>query len=99
MKPARIVTLLVAAVAVVLVVIVISGGSSNPTYVMTFETAGQLVNDNDVQVGGRRVGVITSYSIHYTKLYEYGLLTPARWASCRTDTWADSRWVLRNELV
>ena len=56
MKPARIVTLLVAAVAVVLVVIVISGGSSNPTYVMTFETAGQLVNDNDVQVGGRRVG-------------------------------------------
>ena len=59
MKPARIVTLLIAAVAVVLVVVVVFGGSSNPTYVLTFETAGQLVNDNDVQVGGRRVGKVT----------------------------------------
>ena len=63
MKPARIVTLLVAAVAVVLVVIVFSGGSSNPTYLMTFETAGQLVNDNDVQVGGRRVGKVSNIEL------------------------------------
>lgn len=63
MKPARIVTLLVAAVAVVLVGIVLFGGSSNPTYVMTFETAGQLVNDNDVQVGGRRVGKVSEIEL------------------------------------
>jgi phospholipid/cholesterol/gamma-HCH transport system substrate-binding protein len=63
MKPARIVTLLVAAVAVVLVGIVLFGGSSNPTYVMTFETAGQLVNDNDVQVGGRRVGKVSNIEL------------------------------------
>lgn len=63
MKPARIVTLLVAAVAVVLVGIVLLGGSSNPTYVMTFETAGQLVKDNDVQVGGRRVGKVTEIQL------------------------------------
>ncbi len=63
MKPARIVTLLVAAVAVVLVGIVLLGGSSNPTYVMTFETAGQLVGDNDVQVGGRRVGKVTEIEL------------------------------------
>ena len=63
MKPARIVTLLVAAVAVVLVGIVLFGGSSNPTYVMTFETAGQLVNDNDVQVGGRRVGKVSTIEL------------------------------------
>ncbi|MSX01865.1 MAG: MCE family protein [Actinobacteria bacterium] len=56
MKPARIVTLLVAACAVVLVAVLLFGGSSNATYLMTFETAGQLVKDNDVQVGGRRVG-------------------------------------------
>jgi len=63
MKPARIVTLLVAAVAVVLVGIVLFGGSSNPTYVMTFETAGQLVKDNDVQVGGRRVGKVSDIQL------------------------------------
>jgi phospholipid/cholesterol/gamma-HCH transport system substrate-binding protein len=63
MKPARIVTLLVAAVAVVLVGIVLLGGSSNPTYVMTFETAGQLVGDNDVQVGGRRVGKVSNIEL------------------------------------
>jgi len=63
MKPARIVTLLVAAVAVVLVGIVLLGGSSNPTYVLTFETAGQLVKDNDVQVGGRRVGKVSQIEL------------------------------------
>jgi len=63
MKPARIVTLLVAAVAVVLVGIVLLGGSSNPTYVMTFETAGQMVKDNDVQVGGRRVGKVSNIEL------------------------------------
>ena len=63
MKPARIVTLLVATVAVVLVAIVLLGGSSNPTYVMTFETAGQLVKDNDVQVGGRRVGKVSDIQL------------------------------------
>ena len=63
MKPARIVTLLLATVAVVLVGIVLLGGSSNPTYVMTFETAGQLVKDNDVQVGGRRVGKVSNIEL------------------------------------
>ncbi len=63
MKPARIVTLLVAAVAVVLVGIVLFGGSSNPTYVLSFETAGQLVKDNDVQVGGRRVGKVSNIEL------------------------------------
>jgi len=63
MKPARIVTLLIALVAVVLVGVVLFGGSSNPTYVMTFETAGQLVNDNDVQVGGRRVGRVSKIEL------------------------------------
>ncbi len=63
MKPTRIVTLLIAVVAVVLVAIVLFGGGSNPTYVMTFETAGQLVNDNDVQVGGRRVGKVSNIEL------------------------------------
>ncbi len=63
MKPARLVTLLVAAVAVVLVGIVLFGSSSNATYVLTFETAGQLIKDNDVQVGGRRVGRVAEIKL------------------------------------
>ena len=63
MKPARVVTLLVAAVAVVLAAVVLFGGSSNPTYVLTFQTAGQLVKDNDVQVGGRRVGKVSAIEL------------------------------------
>ena len=34
------------------------GGNGQHTYRLTFETAGQLVNDNDVQVGGRRIGSV-----------------------------------------
>ena len=63
MKPSRAITLLVAAVAVVLVAVLLFGGSSNATYVMTFETAGQLVKDNDVQVGGRRVGRVSEIAL------------------------------------
>ena len=34
------------------------GGNGEHTYRLTFETAGQLVNDNDVQIGGRRIGSV-----------------------------------------
>ena len=59
MKAGRLLLLGALAVIVVLVIVVVTGGSSAATYKLTFETAGQLVNDNSVQVGGRRVGKIT----------------------------------------
>lgn len=59
MKAGRLLLLGAIAVIVVLAVVVLTGGSSSSTYKLTFETAGQLVNDNSVQVGGRRVGKIT----------------------------------------
>src|SRR5438034_8047353 len=43
--------------AVVAAVILLTGGSQH-TYKLRFENAGQLVKDDDVQVGGRRVGSV-----------------------------------------
>ncbi|MFM9139041.1 MAG: MlaD family protein, partial [Solirubrobacterales bacterium] len=59
MKAGRLLLLGALAVIVVLAIVVLTGGSSGATYKLTFETAGQLVNDNSVTVGGRRVGKIT----------------------------------------
>ena len=46
----------------------------------------RLVSPWEVEVGGRRISaVITSYSIHYTKLYDTGYGTqgsPANWCCC-----------------
>ena len=44
--------------AVVVVGFVLLGGDSGHRYYMEFQSAGQLVKDDDVQVGGRRVGSI-----------------------------------------
>ncbi len=41
---------------VAIVVIVLLGGGGGQQYKLVFETAGQLVRGNDVQIGGRRVG-------------------------------------------
>jgi phospholipid/cholesterol/gamma-HCH transport system substrate-binding protein len=45
-------------IAVVVVGVLLLGGSSEHTYHLRFQTAGQLVKDDDVQVGGRRIGSI-----------------------------------------
>jgi phospholipid/cholesterol/gamma-HCH transport system substrate-binding protein len=48
--------------AVVLAVVLLGGGETH-TYSLVFQTAGQLVKDDDVQVGGRRVGSIDSIEL------------------------------------
>ena len=58
----------VAGVAVLLVAVVavgwiIFGGSSGTQYTLIFQSASQLVNDDDVQIGGRRVGSIDDISL------------------------------------
>jgi phospholipid/cholesterol/gamma-HCH transport system substrate-binding protein len=45
-------------VAVVIVAVVLLGGSSAHTYHLDFANAGQLVKDDDVQIGGRRIGSV-----------------------------------------
>ncbi len=46
------------AIAVIVVGVMLLGGSKEHTYHLRFQTAGQLVKDDDVQVGGRRIGSI-----------------------------------------
>src|SRR5436190_18419093 len=58
MTAARGVALGALAVAVVVVAVILLRGGSEHTYKLRFENAGQLVKDDDVQVGGRRVGSV-----------------------------------------
>src|SRR5262245_4134075 len=52
---------LVAVIAVVAVVLLRDGNST--TYRLRFQNAGQLVKDDDVQVGGRRVGSVSDITL------------------------------------
>jgi phospholipid/cholesterol/gamma-HCH transport system substrate-binding protein len=58
MTAARGVALGALVVAVIVVALVLFNGSSTHTYAMQFTNAGQLVKDDDVQIGGRRIGSI-----------------------------------------
>ena len=58
MNIARAIALGALAVAVVLVATLMLGGSDPTAYKVRFQSAGQLVRDDDVQIGGRRVGSI-----------------------------------------
>ncbi len=58
MTAARGVALGALAVAIVVVAVILLTGGSQHTYKLVFQNAGQLVKDDDVQVGGRRVGSV-----------------------------------------
>jgi len=51
------------AVAIVIVAIVLLTGSSGHRYELLFQDAGQLVKDDDVQVGGQRIGSVRDISL------------------------------------
>jgi phospholipid/cholesterol/gamma-HCH transport system substrate-binding protein len=63
MTPARGAALAALAVAVVVVGVVLLGGGGAHTYKLRFANAGQLVKDDDVQIGGRRIGSIRSIDL------------------------------------
>lgn len=58
MTPARAAAIGALGAAIVLVVILLMGGGTTHEYRLRFQNAGQLVNDDDVQVGGRRIGSV-----------------------------------------
>src|SRR3954454_17452275 len=58
MTAARGVALGALAVAIVVVAVILLGGGDQYTYKLVFQNAGQLVKDDDVQVGGRRIGSV-----------------------------------------
>ena len=61
MTAARGVALGALVVAVVVVAVVLLRGGGTHTYTLRFQNAGQLVKDDDVQVGGRRVGSVARH--------------------------------------
>ena len=58
MRIARIAALGALIAAAVLVAVVFLGGDGTRPYTIRFQNAGQLVKDDDVQIGGRRIGSI-----------------------------------------
>ncbi len=63
MTVARAVALGALVAAAVLVAILLLGGSDPTRYRAVFQNAGQLVADNDVQIGGRRIGRVTDIKL------------------------------------
>lgn len=57
------IALLALAAAVVVVAWLLLRGDGQHTYEVVFENAGQLVKDDDVQVGGRRIGSVRDISL------------------------------------
>ena len=63
MTVARFVAVGAIALAAVVVAIVLLSSDTDPTYKLRFQTAGQLVKGDEVQVGGRGVGSITDIKL------------------------------------
>jgi phospholipid/cholesterol/gamma-HCH transport system substrate-binding protein len=51
------------AVAIVVVAVVLLRGDGGTTYKLRFQNAGQLVKDDDVQIGGRRIGSVRKIAL------------------------------------
>src|SRR3954465_637336 len=56
-------------VAVVVAILLLPGGSKHE-YTLVFQNAGQLVKDNDVQIGGRRIGRVADIKLSNNNLAE-----------------------------
>jgi phospholipid/cholesterol/gamma-HCH transport system substrate-binding protein len=63
LTPARIAAIGGVVAAAVLVGVLMLSGSDKYTVTATFQTAGQLVNGNEVQVGGKPIGKVTSIDL------------------------------------
>jgi phospholipid/cholesterol/gamma-HCH transport system substrate-binding protein len=63
MTIARGVALAALALAIVLVAVLLLRGNGTHQYDLVFQNAGQLVKDDDVQVGGRRIGSIRKITL------------------------------------
>jgi phospholipid/cholesterol/gamma-HCH transport system substrate-binding protein len=57
------------AIAVAVAILLLTGGSKHE-YTLVFQNAGQLVKDNDVQVGGRRIGRVADIKLGHRNLAE-----------------------------
>jgi phospholipid/cholesterol/gamma-HCH transport system substrate-binding protein len=79
--------LVVAAVVAILVLT----GSSKHEYTLVFQSAGQLVKDNDVQVGGRRIGRVADIKLSDNNLAEVRVQVDEPYAPLHVGTTATIR--------
>ena len=77
---------LVAAVVVVAVLLLRNGDTH--TYHVRFETAGQLVKDDDVQVGGRRIGAVEDITLSNDNQADVKISIDSAYAPLREGTTA-----------
>src|SRR6185295_18695606 len=80
---------LVAVIAAIAVVLLRDGNST--TYRLRFQNAGQLVKDDDVQVGGRRVGSIRDITLTDDNQAEIGIAVDDDFAPLHEGTTATIR--------
>jgi phospholipid/cholesterol/gamma-HCH transport system substrate-binding protein len=78
------------AVAVVVVILLATGGSKHE-YRLVFQNAGQLVKDNDVQIGGRRVGRVADIKLRSDNLAEVRIQVDEPYAPLHAGTTAQIR--------
>src|SRR3954452_12714436 len=78
------------AVAVVVAVLVLTGGSKHE-YTLVFQSAGQLVKDNDVQIGGRRIGRVADIKLDDQNLAEVRIQVDEPYAPLHAGTTATIR--------
>jgi phospholipid/cholesterol/gamma-HCH transport system substrate-binding protein len=77
-------------IAVVVAVLLFTGGNKHE-YTLVFQSAGQLVKDNDVQVGGRRIGRVADIKLSNNNLAEVKIQVDEPYAPLHEGTTATIR--------
>jgi phospholipid/cholesterol/gamma-HCH transport system substrate-binding protein len=85
-KVARAAALAAIALAAVALAVVLTGRDETHRYLLRFQTAGQLVRDNDVQVAGRRVGRVRGITLTNDNQAEVEIEVHAPYAPLRAGT-------------
>jgi phospholipid/cholesterol/gamma-HCH transport system substrate-binding protein len=78
------------ALALVFAVLLLTGGSKHE-YTLVFQSAGQLVKDNDVQIGGRRIGRVADIKLSANNLAEVKIQVDEPYAPLHQGTTATIR--------
>lgn len=86
MTAARGLALAALVAAGVLVAVMLLGGEEMTAYKLRFQSAGQLVNDNDVQIGGRRIGRVTDIKLTSDNHAEVAIEVSEKFAPLREGT-------------
>lgn len=77
-------------VAVVVAILLLTGGSKHE-YTLVFQNAGQLVKDNDVQIGGRRIGRVADIKLSSNNLAQVKIQVDEPYAPLHQGTTATIR--------